>query len=84
MSFWGLTVEPEKKYSQTVDTPFIVTSAAIDPSGGNGNSVLYLQINGEEFVLCTLNKNKWPQYKLKTLLSAEDDICFFVKGDRYV
>lgn len=82
--FWGLTVEPKKKYTQTVEYPFTVTSAAVDPSGSNADTVLYLSVDGSEYVLCTLNKAKWPQHRLDTTLNEGAEISFYVRGDSKV
>lgn len=83
--FWGLTVEPKKKYTQKVEESFTVTSAALDTlnSKDNGNTVLCLVVDEQEFVLCTLNKDKWPQHAIKLPLEEGQEISFFVRGNRY-
>ena len=84
--FWGLTVEPKKRYTQKVEEPFTVSSAAIDTinSKDNGNTALCLVVDGQEFVLCTLNREKWPQHTINTKLDEGQEISFFVRGNRYV
>jgi len=62
MAFWGLVLEPKKKYSQAaVELPFHVSMAALDIQNCDPNeeaSSVVLRKGEADFVLCSLSKKK--------------------------
>ena len=62
MAFWGLVLEPKKKYSQTtVEQPFHVTMAALDLQNCDPNedgSSVVLRRGDSDFILCSLSKKR--------------------------
>eukprot|EP01134_Creolimax_fragrantissima_P000261 CFRG0261T1 len=83
-SFWGLVVEPGNKYTQTVEDGFNVCSAALGSDAKAGNTTLYARVEESEIALCTLNKDKWPQYGLNLPFAEGTEMSFYVKGENSV
>ncbi|KXS20830.1 hypothetical protein M427DRAFT_119369 [Gonapodya prolifera JEL478] len=80
MSFWGLKVVPGKSYSQTVEVPFRVTMAALGPGGDAGQSSLFVSVDDNEFVLCTLDTAKPQQQPLTVQFGEGENISFKALG----
>jgi len=81
--FWGLIVQPNKKYSQTVSKPFHVTHAVLDtssPSTGDNGIHLVLTNEGVSYIICILNKSGAVQVPLNIYFSEGDDIAFLAAG----
>merc|ERR1712200_14860 len=79
--FWGLIVEPGKKYSQTVENSFHISKATLDLSAATEDTVsLLLDYEGQpEYILCHLNKaNK--QESLDLNFQQGDTINLFTQG----
>merc|ERR1712071_236283 len=59
--FWGLIVEPGRKYSQTVENSFHISKATVDLSSVTDEDItLLLDYEGQqEHILCHLNKRVW-------------------------
>ncbi|KAJ3341760.1 peptidylprolyl isomerase fpr4 [Gonapodya sp. JEL0774] len=79
-SFWGLKVVPGKSYSQTVEVPFRVTMAALGPSDNAGQSALFVTVDDNEFVLCTLDTAKPQQQTLDVQFAEGEQITFKATG----
>lgn len=83
-TFWGLAVEPKRKYRQNVDIPFTITSIALGLDAKDGNTALIIEVDGSEpHVVCTLNHEKWPQHSCEIKISEGQDISIYSKGGRY-
>ncbi|GAX76086.1 hypothetical protein CEUSTIGMA_g3529.t1 [Chlamydomonas eustigma] len=76
MLFYGLVLEGGASQTididQTVDrcTYIHIQNAAIDPKNYNGPSTVCLNVNGTEYVLCTLSKETQMQYHLDIVLDS--------------
>lgn len=84
--FWGLVLEPGKRYAQTVRNSFHVSMATLDMSGAGGKdktppsspiSVL-LEYEGRIYTLCTLS----PSYQQPLDLNFEtkEQVLFYTSG----
>lgn len=89
MSFWGLVVEANKLYSQTVPMPYRVTMAALGAdsastgkSAPTRTSVVLVVDNKDEYVICNLTPGKNDQQNLDLVLQAGAEIAFKVTGER--
>jgi len=78
--FWGLVVQPNKKYSKTVSTPFHVSQACLDISSlpSSDNDVqLVLKSDKVDYILCILSKKSGVcQVPLNLIFSEGDEISF--------
>lgn len=76
--FWGLVVQPNKKYSKTVSTAFHVSQAVLDVNStpGDGDVQLILKSDKVDYILCTLNKGERVQMPLNLVFSEGDEISF--------
>merc|ERR1712071_432840 len=79
--FWGLIVEPGKKYSQVVENPFHISKATIDLSVATEDNIsLLLDYEGQpEYILCHLNKTN-KQESLDLNFQQGDTISLFTQG----
>ncbi|XP_041465848.1 46 kDa FK506-binding nuclear protein-like [Lytechinus variegatus] len=83
--FWGLTIEPGKHYSQTVDQSFHVSMAALDTREKSGITQLLVRHEKAEFLLCTLQYGDdipypYLQQTLNLNLSEGSEISFYSEG----
>lgn len=84
--FWGLRLEPGKRYSTTVDKSFHVSMAALDCSTVKGEKDIQSVMleEGESnspFILCNLQKPKLLQSHLDLNFMSGDRITFFCRGN---
>ncbi|XP_049937691.1 46 kDa FK506-binding nuclear protein [Schistocerca serialis cubense] len=79
--FWGLVLEPGKRYAQTVDKPFHISMASLDVMHSE-NDLVSVNVNFQnaEFILCNLQKNKVFQTPLDLNFMAGDKIAFYTSG----
>merc|ERR1712071_428322 len=79
--FWGLIVEPGKKYSQVVENSFHISKATIDLSVATEDNIsLLLDYEGQpEYILCHLNKTN-KQESLDLNFQQGDTISLFTQG----
>merc|ERR1712071_453770 len=79
--FWGLIVEPGRKYSQTVENSFHISKATVDLSSVTDEDItLLLDYEGQqEYILCHLNKSI-KQESLDLNFQAGDAISLFTQG----
>ena len=84
MSFWGLVVEPNKLYSQTVPLAYRVTMAALGATDAKASCTRIVLVvdNKDEYVVCSLNPGKNEQQSLDLVLQAGAEIAFKVTGER--
>ncbi|CAG9790999.1 unnamed protein product [Diatraea saccharalis] len=79
--FWGLIMEPNKRYTQVVEKPFHISQAAMDIStGDNDPCQVMVVVDGKNFLVCTLQKNKTIQVPLDLYFKAGDSIAFLTNG----
>jgi len=82
--FWGLVLEPGKRYSTTVEKGFHVSNAALDCSSvRNDNEILsvMLETEGSEALLCSLCKGKGVlQSNLDLNFMSGDTLTFACRG----
>ncbi|XP_014244668.1 46 kDa FK506-binding nuclear protein [Cimex lectularius] len=87
--FWGLRLDPGKRYSTTVDKSFHVSMAALDCTTlKTDDDVLSVMLEEGEstvpFILCNLQKQKALQCALDLNFLTGDRITFFCKGNGVV
>ncbi|CAH2087537.1 unnamed protein product [Euphydryas editha] len=74
-------MEPNKRYSQVVEKPFHISQAAMDIStGDNDPCQVMIVVDGKNFLVCTLQKNKCIQVPLDLYFKAGDSISFLTNG----
>ncbi|XP_073960595.1 46 kDa FK506-binding nuclear protein-like isoform X2 [Choristoneura fumiferana] len=79
--FWGLIMEPNKRYTQVVEKPFHISQAAMDIStGDNDPCQVMVVVDGKNFLVCTLQKNKNIQVPLDLYFKSGDAISFLTNG----
>ncbi|CAH0399407.1 unnamed protein product [Chilo suppressalis] len=79
--FWGLIMEPNKRYTQVVEKPFHISQAAMDIStGDNDPCQVMVVVDGKNFLVCTLQKNKTIQVPLDLYFKAGDAVAFLTNG----
>ncbi|KAM3965604.1 45 kDa immunophilin FKBP45 isoform 2-T2 [Aphomia sociella] len=79
--FWGLIMEPNKRYTQVVEKPFHISQAALDSStGDNDPCQVMVVVDGKNFLVCTLQKNKSIQVPLDLYFKTGDSISFLTNG----
>ncbi|XP_061720082.1 46 kDa FK506-binding nuclear protein-like [Cydia pomonella] len=79
--FWGLIMEPNKRYTQVVAKPFHISQAAMDIStGDNDPCQVMVVVEGKNFLVCTLQKNKNIQVSLDLYFKSGDAISFLTNG----
>ncbi|CAG9565992.1 unnamed protein product [Danaus chrysippus] len=79
--FWGLIMEPNKRYTQVVGKPFHISQAAMDIStGDNDPCQVMVVVDGKNFLVCTLQKNRCIQVPLDLYFKAGDSLSFLTNG----
>nr|XP_034833397.1 46 kDa FK506-binding nuclear protein isoform X2 [Maniola hyperantus] len=79
--FWGLIMEPNKRYTQVVEKPFHISQAAMDISTGDNDACqVMVVVDGKNFLVCTLQKNKCIQVPLDLYFKTGDSISFLTNG----
>ncbi|XP_059061546.1 46 kDa FK506-binding nuclear protein [Achroia grisella] len=79
--FWGLIMEPNKRYAQVVEKPFHISQAAIDISTGDNDACqVMVVVDGKNFLICTLQKNKCIQVPLDLYFKTGDSVAFLTNG----
>jgi len=79
--FWGLVIEPGKRYAQTVSKSFHVSMAALDSASAPAAelSSLQLEVNDQTYTLCSLAKGTLQQH-LDLNFETGTRIVFTTKG----
>ncbi|KAJ2949471.1 hypothetical protein O0L34_g15392 [Tuta absoluta] len=79
--FWGLIMEPNKRYTQVVEKPFHISQAAMDIStGDNDPCQVMVVVDGKNFLVCTLQKKQMIQVPLDLYFKAGDSVSFLTNG----
>lgn len=78
--FWGLSMKPNRKYTQTIVKSFHISGAAIEDGEA---AKLYVTADKTKFTVATLN-NKVPQCVLDLNFCKGDKIMFQTSGDATV
>ncbi|GBP70007.1 46 kDa FK506-binding nuclear protein [Eumeta japonica] len=79
--FWGLIMEPNKRYTQTVEKPFHISQAAMDIStGDNDPCQVMVVVDQKNFLICTLQKGKAIQVPLDLYFKAGASVAFLTNG----
>ncbi|KAI7818950.1 hypothetical protein BC939DRAFT_495611 [Gamsiella multidivaricata] len=84
LGFWGLTVFPEKTYTQIVEDSFKLSMAALDEETKPGRSSIRVTINNKTFILCSLIADQIEQQNLDLVFTEGEEISFSVSGDNAV
>eukprot|EP00996_Jenningsia_fusiforme_P004977 NODE_5871_length_630_cov_36.800344_g5474_i0.p1 GENE.NODE_5871_length_630_cov_36.800344_g5474_i0~~NODE_5871_length_630_cov_36.800344_g5474_i0.p1 ORF type:complete len:172 (+),score=72.08 NODE_5871_length_630_cov_36.800344_g5474_i0:54-518(+) len=80
--FFGIAVEPEKKYKQTPPGGVhLHLSQAALPLSAKGRVTLNVTIDGSTFCLCTLVGGAVQQWNLDLNFSGSREIVFATEGD---
>jgi FK506-binding nuclear protein len=88
MSFWGLVVEPNKLYSQTVPCSYKVTMAVLETEGNPSNkdsksqTSVTLVVDKKEFLICKLTPVLHEQQTMDLILQAGANVDFKVTGEK--
>ncbi|CAB4055099.1 FPR3_4 [Lepeophtheirus salmonis] len=56
--FWGVVLQPDKMYEQTVESSFHVSMAAVEATTlGSKITSVFVEAGGDEFLICNLNNS---------------------------
>ncbi|KAF9965435.1 peptidylprolyl isomerase fpr4 [Mortierella alpina] len=80
LGFWGLTVFPEKTYTQIVENSFKLSMAALDETTKPGRSSIRVTVDNKTFILCSLTAGKAEQQSLDLVFTEGEEITFSVSG----
>ncbi|KAI8802870.1 hypothetical protein BJ742DRAFT_831741 [Cladochytrium replicatum] len=85
LSFWGLVLEPNKSYSQVVESDFRISMATLAKKG-NSNKPVIVQVTVEDstFNLCTLQSGHTENQPLEIYFSEGEEISLQAVGDAAV
>lgn len=79
--FWGLIMEPGKRYAQCVEKSFHISKACLDlQASGNEPISIYLDTETKKFLLCVLQKAVTVQTSLDLNFMVGDRIAFLSVG----
>jgi len=79
--FWGLKIMPGKTYTQKVEYPFKVTMACLGQEPILGRHCLYVRVEDQDYMLCSLNFGQNEQQSLNLVFSPGEEIVFHSVGD---
>ncbi|XP_001606442.1 46 kDa FK506-binding nuclear protein [Nasonia vitripennis] len=83
--FWGLIMEPNKRYTQTVEKAFHISMASLDGSTANAGLVqVMICYDSRNYLLCTLQKDSIWQVPLDLNFQEGTKIAFTCNGDGHV
>ncbi|XP_017104930.2 39 kDa FK506-binding nuclear protein [Drosophila bipectinata] len=78
--FWGLSMKPNRKYTQTIVKSFHISGVALDKGD---EAKLYLMAEKQKYIVATVSKTI-PQVPLDLNFSKGDQIMFQTTGDATV
>ncbi|KAF7395964.1 hypothetical protein HZH68_010014 [Vespula germanica] len=79
--FWGLIMEPNKRYTQTVEKSFHVSMATLDVASADDNVVqVTVCYDGTNYLLCSLKKGSVWQVPLDLHFQEGTKIAFTCNG----
>ncbi|XP_060533323.1 46 kDa FK506-binding nuclear protein [Cylas formicarius] len=83
--FWGLIMEPERRYSQKVKKQFHISKAALDIStSGDEPSQVMCGYEGRNYLLCTLRKPDVLQCDLDLEFAEGSEVSFATNGKAHI
>ncbi|KRT81323.1 hypothetical protein AMK59_5531 [Oryctes borbonicus] len=83
--FWGLIMEPQRRYSQTVKKAFHISMAALDESTSDDSPTQVIcSYDDRNYLLCTLQKGNTIQVPLDLNYEIGDKISFATNGKAHV
>nr|CAH7716897.1 unnamed protein product [Callosobruchus chinensis] len=83
--FWGLIMEPQRRYTQTVKKPFHISMAALDYSTSSDEPAQVMcGYDGRNYLLCTLRKPDVMQCPLDLNFEVGDELSFATNGECHV
>ncbi|XP_053989341.1 46 kDa FK506-binding nuclear protein [Hylaeus volcanicus] len=83
--FWGLIIEPNKRYTQTVEKSFHVSMASLDLTTADDNLVqVMLCYDNRNYLLCSLRKSTTWQVPLDLNFQEGTKIAFTCNGHGHV
>lgn len=83
--FWGLIMEPERRYTQQVKKSFHISMAALDiSSSGEEPAQVMCGYEGRNYLLCTLKKPDMLQCALDLEFSAGSQVSFASNGKSHI
>ncbi|KAI8356133.1 hypothetical protein EDC96DRAFT_576870 [Choanephora cucurbitarum] len=78
--FWAKRVEPGKTCPVRIDGILRIQQACLPENPKEGKTVLKVLVNGTNFVLCTLTKNRVESQKLSHIFTPSDQAKLSVEG----
>ncbi|GJJ78632.1 FK506-binding nuclear protein [Entomortierella parvispora] len=84
LGFWGLTVFPERTYTQIVDNSFKLSMAALDEETTPGRTSIRVSVDKKTFILCSLIAGQIEQQNLDLVFTEGEEITFSVSGKNAV
>ncbi|ORX77529.1 hypothetical protein BCR32DRAFT_270599 [Anaeromyces robustus] len=78
--FWGLKIMPGKTYTQKVEYPFKVTMACLGQEPVLGRHCLFVRVEEQDYMLCSLNFGQNEQQSLNLVFSPGEEIVFHSVG----
>ncbi|XP_076658444.1 FK506-binding protein 39kD [Halictus rubicundus] len=83
--FWGLIMEPNKRYTQVVEKSFHVSMASLDLTAADENLVqVMLGYDNRNYLLCSLQKGSTWQVPLDLNFQEGTKIAFTCNGQGHV
>jgi len=79
--FWGLKILPGKTYTQKVEYPFKVTMACLGQEPILGRHCLFVRVEDQDYMLCSLNFGQCEQQSLNLIFSPGEEIVFHSIGN---
>jgi len=80
--FWGLILEPGKKYAQTIQRSFHISMASLDAATISGDEInsIQIEIDNKIYTLCSLTAKSTLQQSLDLNLESGTRVTFSTKG----
>ncbi|OTF84201.1 FK506-binding protein-like protein [Euroglyphus maynei] len=83
--FWGVTILPGRRYSQTVELSYHISKAALEidvkkPEAEKRVQVM-LEQNDTKYLLCTLDSQKIIQTELDLIFTEGEQVTFYLNGE---
>merc|ERR1712025_475048 len=77
--FWAVTLEEGKRYTQTVETTFHISMAALE-ANGTAPAPIMVAHDKSEYLLCTLEAPHTRQQNLDLNFTEGEEVTFFHTG----
>ncbi|XP_075681338.1 46 kDa FK506-binding nuclear protein-like [Dermatophagoides pteronyssinus] len=83
--FWGVTILPGRRYSQTVEMSYHISKAALEIDLKKPETEQRVQVmmeqNKTKYLLCTLDSQKIIQTELDLIFTEGEEVTFFLNGE---